>query len=293
MTAPRDRFQDAVDRLTSGSTRFELVYTTHPSWPQPSPSTITRISVVDSSFNPPTLAHLALASASSPSDARLLLLSISNADKKPKPGDATPAQRLEMMVTVAEELAGRGLGVAIGALNEPRFVGKSTLLLEQLAQKSLELNGATGLGGLFPVLWYLSLKKNIVDTLPNIELTFHMGWDTIIRVFAPRYYPSPDAMFASFEHFFGPEKSSILCARRPPALALSTSVPTTLSDEESEFLSSPCVAPFYQQGKIKIVDLDPSVQGISSSGVWGGDAEKWCLEGVARYIREHQLYFWK
>ncbi|KAG8678675.1 hypothetical protein FRC08_017591 [Ceratobasidium sp. 394] len=184
-----------------------------------------------------------------------------------------------MMVAVADELAGQGPGVAVGALNEPRFVGKSTLLLEQLARKSLELNGAAG-----------------PDKPSKIELTFQMGWDTIIRVFAPRYYPSPDAMLASFRHFFGPEGSSILCARRPPALGPLTSIPTPLSDEESDFLSSPYVAPFYQQGKIKLVDLDPSVQGISSSGVRGGtieDAEKWCPEGVVRYIREHKLYFWK
>ncbi|KAG9124626.1 hypothetical protein FRC07_010874 [Ceratobasidium sp. 392] len=230
MAGSRSRFQDAVDRLTSGSTRFELVYTTRPSWPQhipsnPTPSS-TRISVLDSSFNPPTLAHLALAS-SSPEDARLLLLSISNADKAPKPGDATPVQRLEMMVALAEELAGQGPSVAVAALNEPRFVGKSTLLLEQLSKRSAQLGDAE---------------------TSTIELAFQMGWDTIIRVFAPRYYPSPDAMLASFKHFFGPEGSSILCARRPPAvLGPSTSIPTTLSDEESDFLSSPYVAPFYQQ----------------------------------------------
>ncbi|KAG8766931.1 hypothetical protein FRC12_006563 [Ceratobasidium sp. 428] len=272
MTNPRSRFQDAVDRLISGSTRFELVYTTHPSWPQPATSSIstsTKISVLDSSFNPPTLAHSVLASSSS-ANARLLLLSLSNVDKTPKPGDATPAQRLDMMVALADELSAGGEqpGVAVGALNEPRFVGKSTLLLEQLSQR-------------------------FTDTPPNIELTFQMGWDTIIRVFAPRYYPSPDAMLASFEHFFESERSTILCARRPP-LRPSTSIPTTLSDEESDFLSSPHVALFYQQGKIKLVDLDPSVSGISSSGVRGGtieDAERWCSQGVVRYIREHQLYF--
>ncbi|KAG8697613.1 hypothetical protein FRC09_007752 [Ceratobasidium sp. 395] len=259
MTSPRSRFQDAVDRLISGSTRFELVYTTHPSWPQPATSSIstsTKISVLDSSFNPPTLAHSALASSSS-ANARLLLLSLSNVDKIPKPGDATPAQRLEMMVTLANELsAGEAQpGVAVGALNEPRFVGKSTLLLEQLSQR-------------------------FTDTPPNIELTFQMGWDTIIRVFAPRYYPSPDVMLASFKHFLESERSTILCARRPPVVL---AIPTTLSDEESDFLSSPYVAPFYQQGKIKLVDLDPSVSGISSSGVRGGtieDAERWCSEGV-------------
>ncbi|QRV89529.1 protein phosphatase inhibitor domain-containing protein [Ceratobasidium sp. AG-Ba] len=219
------RFSEAIDRLTSGSTRFELVY------------------------------------ASSP-------------DKKPKPGDATPAQKLEMMVSLADELAARdNRGVAVAALNEPIFVKKSTLLLEHLSTE---------------------------DTKP--ELAFQMGWDTIVRVFAPRYYPSPESMLDSFKHFFGVEKSTIICARRPSGPAPSASSPTsstipadTLTDEESEFLSSPYVAPFYNERKIKLVDLDPRVHGISSSGVRGGtieDAEKWCPEGIVKYIQEHKLYFW-
>lgn len=140
------RFQQAVNRLLAGTSRFELVYCTHPSWPLPPSHQIQRnesdplnVAVLDSSFNPPTIAHAALASAphSEPTLARpnpiprLLLLSISNVDKTPKAGDATPVQRLEMMVSLADELS-KSAPVAVGALNEPTFVGKSTLLLDQL-----------------------------------------------------------------------------------------------------------------------------------------------------------------
>jgi nicotinamide-nucleotide adenylyltransferase len=76
---------------------------------------------LDSSFNPPTLAHLALAKAPAPPprsggaigeikdessgyDAHLLLLSIRNADKPLKPGDATHLQRLEMMFFFAQDI---------------------------------------------------------------------------------------------------------------------------------------------------------------------------------------------
>jgi nicotinamide-nucleotide adenylyltransferase len=163
------RFQLAVNRLISGTSRFELVYCTHSSWPLPPSNqdkTIVNeplsVSVLDSSFNPPTIAHAALASApyaeptlSCPTVIpRLLLLSISNADKTPKAGDATLAQRLEMMVALADELAVGSGSVGVGALNEPTFVGKSTLLCEQLE---------SGLGESTPS------QSNIVRS-SNIEL---------------------------------------------------------------------------------------------------------------------------
>lgn len=66
--------------------------------------------------------------------------------------------------------------------------------------------------------------------------------------------------------------------------------------EEIEFLESPYVAPFYNRGKISLVDLDPAVRDVSSTGVRGGtfeQAQKLCSKGVVEYIREHELYFWK
>lgn len=143
MSVPPNRFQDVIDKVTSGSSRFEIVYSTRPAWPL-LPATETtngplQISVLDSSFNPPTLAHAALASLdhASPS-ARLLLLSIRNSDKTLKPGDASPAQRLEMMVLLADELGGGG-PVAVGTIDEPTFVGKSTVVLEHLGKFSFRL----------------------------------------------------------------------------------------------------------------------------------------------------------
>ena len=112
--------------------------------------------MLDSSFNPPTRAHLALAQSKPPSrlkptvtgtsgvpapfidirrfrgtetaidrdegkvnkngdsdedyDARLLLLSIRNADKILKTSDASYSQRLEMMYLLAHEVGRRGTG---------------------------------------------------------------------------------------------------------------------------------------------------------------------------------------
>ena len=144
--------------------------------PQPPlPSTL-YISLLDSSFNPPTLAHLALASHPSPPSlppfqAHILALSVKNVDK---PGaDAKSVElRLEMMRKMAEEMVrraseeegmgeeGPGLGnVGVVLLEEPTFVGKSSVVKEALDE------------------WIrVLLKKEESDReAPNVRLTFVIG----------------------------------------------------------------------------------------------------------------------
>ncbi|RDL37767.1 uncharacterized protein BP5553_05200 [Venustampulla echinocandica] len=118
--------------------------------PPPPPKTLY---VLDSSFNPPTLAHLHIARTAllqdnlppSPTTRKhiLLLLATTNADKK----DPTPAsfpQRLCMLRLLAEELisefpskpseqaAGSArLTVDIGVTKQPYFIDKSISILEE------------------------------------------------------------------------------------------------------------------------------------------------------------------
>ncbi|CAE6515005.1 unnamed protein product [Rhizoctonia solani] len=235
------RFQSAITRLLTGQSKFELVHRPSVSWPSGA-----HISVLDSSFNPPTNAHAALASQST-SNPRLLLLSISNVDKVPKKGDATSVQRLEMMVALAERLG----DVGVGAINEPTFVGKATILRE---------------------------------CLDAAELTFLMGWDTITRFFAPRYYPSPQDMLVKLRTFFNDHRSSLICARRG----------SHPDPEEQAFLHSEYVREFYDAGKITIVDLDKQVRDISSTDVRNGTietAERDCPKEVVDIIKREKLYF--
>jgi len=108
----------------SSPSPFQLVFSSHPGWPRPAPGASVkpsrstspsqprelRISCLDSSFNPPTRAHQALASAPYPLakadqwqggeyDAHLLLLSVRNVDKVLSSGDAdyecVPARAFE------------------------------------------------------------------------------------------------------------------------------------------------------------------------------------------------------
>ncbi|KAJ3905228.1 Nucleotidylyl transferase [Lentinula edodes] len=202
---------------------FEIIWGSHPLWPTPllndalpsAPDRI-RILVLDSSFNPPTLAHLALAKSNRPEgdyDAKLLLLSVRNADKELKPGDATHVQRLEMMMELAEDLRDANdhesnNNVAVAIIDEPTFVGKSKLLRTLLKE-----------------------RLRAMSLMSEVELTFILGIDTLERLFDTKYYESSEEkMFKALRGFFAPpspgsstindesgDGSRIVCARRNPS----------------------------------------------------------------------------
>lgn len=136
-----------------------LVYASHARWPLPKQSTSEPLkaplqtSVVDSSFNPPHAAHLALAQHGQ-HDAHLLALTIANPDKGSIDQDAVTT-RLEMMRAVARDLERRATApdgrpewgnVAVAVLRAPTFVEKSEMLrkdLDALAQAQAEIETVT------------------------------------------------------------------------------------------------------------------------------------------------------
>ena len=61
--------------------------------------------------------------ASSPTDGRLLLQGVRNADKVTHTGDASPVQRVKMMVRLAHEV-----NAAVGLVDAPAFVHKAGIL---------------------------------------------------------------------------------------------------------------------------------------------------------------------
>ena len=143
----------AIERVQQRVASAALVYTSHERWPlsptRSLPKSPVRISVLDSSFNPPTLAHLALANVPSPFpsapdyDAKLLLLSVRNADKLLQEGDATLYQRVEMMSLLATKIhhndPSSPPNVAVGLVNEPTFIAKSSALQSFLGNHLAEL----------------------------------------------------------------------------------------------------------------------------------------------------------
>ncbi|KAF9648675.1 hypothetical protein BDM02DRAFT_3269269 [Thelephora ganbajun] len=201
----------AIERVQQQTVSAALVYTTHERWPlsltQLFPSSPLRISILDSSFNPPTLAHLALANAPNPFslpsdyDAKLLLLSVRNADKLHQEGDAALFQRAEMMSLLATRIhhnnSGSPPNIAVGLVNEPTLIAKSSALRRFLHDRLAELT------------------SNPSYSL-SIQFTFLMGFDTLERVLAPRYYPSEGEMHRMLGIFLSQQgdDARIICARR-------------------------------------------------------------------------------
>ncbi|GJN88026.1 hypothetical protein Rhopal_000982-T1 [Rhodotorula paludigena] len=133
--------------LPTSHTPFKLVYASHGRWPLSpdaaqssvrSPVPL-RISVLDSSFNPPHLAHLSLAQHGE-YDAHLLALTIGNPDKGRLEQSAV-AVRVEMMRALALDLQRRAgepggkkgwANVAVAVMEAPTFTSKSRILREEL-----------------------------------------------------------------------------------------------------------------------------------------------------------------
>jgi nicotinamide-nucleotide adenylyltransferase len=229
-------------------------------------------------------------------DAKLLLLSVSNADKQLKPGDATYMQRLEMMVLLAKELASQSTAgdngdsendnVAVAIIDEPTFVGKSHKLLDFLNGRMSSLVDA-------------STSHTLTQAQP--KLTFLMGFDTLERLFAPRYYENSEQdMLQALRTFFLPspspptgagegDGSRVLCARRSVDAYPSSSTP------ESETLT--LAREFIDSGTLALVDIGEDESRFSSSEVRRGvkadggvDWQRLVTEETARYVERERLY---
>ncbi|KAH6909210.1 hypothetical protein BKA70DRAFT_1277801 [Coprinopsis sp. MPI-PUGE-AT-0042] len=323
-----------LQKLQSGLCQlpFELIWSSHAQWPwlPGSSRSPVRISVLDSSFNPPTLAHLALANSKRPSyshesrgtayDAKILLLSVKNADKVMKPGDASYVQRLQMMGLLAQDISthdtvGDGQpNIAIGIIDEPTFVGKSKVLKE-----------------------YFALQRPSSST----QLSFIVGMDTLERLFSPKYYPSPpgqqdtpneQVMVSVLSRMFSPapggDDSLVVCAKRSAlpgdasqkAKGESGLDQTLARASEMGWLNlkkdekgQGSFAEEGEAGKVTSVDKDERIRlidigdeesrfsstavrnsrnrtGVTGSEVSGGPWKSWVTKRVAAYIQNEKLY---
>ncbi|KAK6455506.1 nicotinate-nucleotide adenylyltransferase [Scheffersomyces xylosifermentans] len=195
MTSLR-RFYKPLQEFISSPSDFKLIYSTCKENKFVS-SGIKRICVLDSSFNPPHLGHYALIKESlshnyshdEKQDERaiLLLLSVKNADKI-NPAPESFENRLEMMYLMAQDLANKfpeTKHIGIGLTNHAKFVDKSVSILNYL-----HING---------------IDKN------QMKLTFLVGFDTLIRIFNPKYY-LPDKLSNSLEEFM--KSTDLFCLTR-------------------------------------------------------------------------------
>ena len=119
-----------------------------------------------------------------------------------------------------------------------------------------------------------------------------MGTDTIVRLFAPRYYASERDMAGVLHRFLSPNEddSRIICARR-----VSTGV-SKLDGERVEVARIPeYVRGIAPTGNVTFVDIGEREATYSSSEVrqraeLGQDWRMMVPPGIAMYITENALY---
>ncbi|EPE06399.1 cytidylyltransferase family protein [Ophiostoma piceae UAMH 11346] len=207
MAAPETTyFKKALTSFVKSAAKFDVVCSVrgsstaasplvHPSRPR---SQIHTLVVLDSSFNPPTVAHMQMATSaiqelqrhhlsSSPypiSMRLLLLLSVNNADKASK--TAAFEQRLALMLAMAKDVQAvfkdtlatppastLDVPIDIGLTSEPYFHSKSAAIAESSFYLRPDFASAP-------------------DSKPTPEQVFLVGYDTLIRIFHPKYYKAPE-----------------------------------------------------------------------------------------------------
>lgn len=270
--------------------------------------------ILDSSYNPPSRAHLALATtalrtSTDPAPRRLLLLfSTSNADKAAQP--ASFVHRMAMMMLFAEDLL---LTLQQQQQQSHNAVG------EREAKEEAETETGTGTEtetdvdvdaleidiGLTKEPYYTSKSHAITTALPppypsNQTHTHLLGYDTLTRFLSPKYYATHTPPLSALSPFFD-AGHKLLVLLRP------SSAPGEESEEEQNlYITTLPTPPLKHQGfnprwsaQIKTLQ-GPDVKnaaGISSTlirtavrdGEWGR-VEGMCTPGVAAWIRGEGLY---
>ncbi|KAH9881192.1 hypothetical protein J1614_001687 [Plenodomus biglobosus] len=280
--------ESALHAFTSSSSKFRVVQTVNATATQPK-----TLYILDSSFNPPSVAHLALVTCalrqhapSEPSPCRLLLLfSTHNADKAPSP--ASFAQRIALMTMFAEDVSRSlktatphpdadlsNLSIDIGLTKEPYYSDKSVAIVETKP------------------LFYPSGPSHV-----------HLvGYDTLIRFCNPKYYPNHNPPLSALKPFFDANHKLRVTQRPSDASDASSSGFGTL-EEQDQYLRNLSEGGQQAQGfdptwarNIVMTRAEGSV-GVSSTRIRRAASEgRWdevgelCTEGVAAWIKDQKLY---
>lgn len=272
------RFLKPLQEFVASKADFRIVYSTASS-SQGAPEFITnstqRVCVLDSSFNPPHLAHYAIIEELLKSNfddvpiknkVLLLLLSVQNADKlHPQPESFD--QRLAMIHLMADHIAANfPITVAIGLTKQAMFVNKSLSILNYLDSQQITIK-------------------------PGFKLTFLIGFDTLIRILNPKYY-LPDKLSVSLEHFM--KMTDLVCLTRHSETV--TINQQLVYVKEISLGQHEEIPSHWSKNIFLLRNMDEKVATFSSSGirkeiVLGDPAwKKQVLPEVAKYIEDNNLY---
>ncbi|KAF2490814.1 Nucleotidylyl transferase [Lophium mytilinum] len=278
----------ALHSFTNSTSAFRVVRTINPTTTLPK-----TLYILDSSFNPPSIAHLALATSalrdSSPTDATphrlLLLFATQNADKAPSPASYT--HRLALMTLFAEDLS-------------HSLASSSSPSTSELSSIPIDI-------GLTTAPYYTDKSAAIATTEPPAYFSYpvhvHLvGFDTLIRFCNPKYYPNHSPPLSALAPFF--EAGHKLRVTERPADASDASSDAYGSVESQRgYVDNLAQGGLEEEGFRKEwarqIDLVGAAEGtgVSSTrvrraaadGQWGA-VEQLCTKGVSAYVREGGLY---
>lgn len=257
-------FRKQLAEFLQSSVDFQILHSSS----QLVAETTSRICVLDSSFNPPHLAHYRLILESlnhnyngeTPKQrAILLLLSINNADKLAATEEEY-LHRLDMMYLMAKDLETKfpiASSVLIGLTRHARFLDKSICIERH-----------------FPV-----------------KLTFLVGFDTLARIFNPKYY-FPDKISHSLEDFI--QRTDLFCLPRNIPAA-DSEAQLSYAEDIKKGLYDHIPSHWGESIHIKS-DFDKSLENISSTSIRKrikeGDSswETEVIPSIKEYIEENHLY---
>ncbi len=276
-------YATVLQQFTSSSSGFRVVHTYNPS--QRGPKTLY---ILDSSFNPPSIAHLSLATAAlsqrrsiDEEPFRLLLLfSTHNADKAAAP--ASYEHRLTMMTLFAVDLwaalhnsstelsiqaVENYLSIDVGITNAPYYTDK-TAAIEAAS-----------------VPMYQSRPRHI----------HLLGYDTFERFLASKYYQNFDPPLSALAAYFN-AGHKLRVTRRPDGGSETQGEVDMWARLRSGDLEAEGGAKLWAD-QITMVEPEPEAQGVSSTKVrraarendWG-TVSRLCTPGVASWVKEMNVY---
>lgn len=288
MRAALPDLESALHSFTASPSKFRVVRTVNATSTQPR-----TLYILDSSFNPPSVAHLTLATSALKQHAlsesapyRLLLLfSTHNADKAPSP--ASFVQRMALMAVFAEDLS-QHLNKAPSGQHP------------DLADISIDI-------GLTKEPYYSDKSAAIKETAPPFyssdPIHIHLvGYDTLIRFCNPKYYPEHDPPLSALRPFFD-AGHKLRVTQRPADPSDASSNEFGTIEEQETYLQRLRDGEQEKAGfkpawgeKIDMAQAEEGV-GISSTRVRNAATEgKWdqvselCTEGVAAWLKDQALY---
>lgn len=299
--------ESALHNFTSSNSAFRIIQTINPTKTPPK-----TLYILDSSFNPPSIAHLTLATSAirypNPRDEKphrlLLLFSTHNADKAPSP--ASFEQRLAMMVLFAEDLS--------------KSLKQTSISSDDNAAGGTDSANPSDISidiGLTTAPYYTTKSEAIANTTPspypsNPTHIHLLGFDTLTRFLAPKYYTSFDPPLSALSPFFA-AGCKLRCTARPNDASDPASRTFGSLDEQRAYvhrLAKGEGEDGYDEDMVKngwkkewadaieIIDAKERGKfGVSSTRIriaakerdWGVLKEL-CTEGVKAWIQEAGLY---